>query len=119
MQSTTRALKNRAPLWVWALLLGLVIIVAVLATLHFVGIVDLTFLGDWFMGAFSWASLSIINGGLLFAGIFIFGAACFWFYKAYIVGVKISNTQGQQQGYTPVPTYPTQQPQNGSETKIS
>ena len=75
------------------ILLALLAIGAIVAVvLHFVGIIDLSFVGDWFMGAgMAMSESTWVAGGVIFGLIFVGIHIGFWI-KDYIVGVDTVNT---------------------------
>ena len=84
-----QTIRSRIPLKFWLIIMVAFVIVAILATLHFAGIIDLSFFGVWFLGAFSWASVDIMNGLILLAGIGVPFAILGWALQKYVFGVKV------------------------------
>lgn len=85
-------LKKRAPLWVWAVLLTLVIVAVVIIVLHLTGFYDFSFLGMYYLGFHVWEAdvenESVINALIGDAGIAALGAVIFYFFSHYVFGYK-------------------------------
>jgi hypothetical protein len=90
--SYTAKLKKRAPLWVWAILLTVVITAVVIIVLHLTGYYDFSFLGMYYLGFHVWEAdvenESVINALLGDAGIAALGAVIFYFFSHYVFGYK-------------------------------
>ena len=98
-----QTVRSRIPLKFWLILMVIFVVVAILATLHFAGVFDLSFIGAAFLGTYMWASADIMNGLILLAaGGFVFGFLGFAIHK-YVVGQKIvtPTTLGTTSTYTP------------------
>ena len=107
-------IRSRVPLKFWLIIMVVVVIFAILATVHFAGIIDLSFFGAWFLGAYSWASVDIMNGLILLAGIGVPFALLGWAIQKYVIGVKIINPVAAATGQVYNPTnapIPTVKPQ--------
>ena len=108
----SRRLKERAPLWLWAIIIIVVIIIVVLACVQVFGIMDLSFIPAGYLGIFQWAGSDIFNGLIITTlAVLIFGAAGYYL-KGYR-GIKTSPGQ-LGAGYAPTPVYPSQ---TGEENK--
>jgi hypothetical protein len=80
-------LKERMPIWVWIIIIGAVITIAVLSCIHLFGILDLSFIGTLFLGFYMWAGSEVLNGVVaLVVAAFLFGALGYYI-KAY-TGIK-------------------------------
>ena len=91
----TQKLKQKAPLWLWAILFTVLIVVPILVVLHFtyhaVGFgIDLSFIGEWFLGYFMWGSISILNGIIAIMLPVGLGALVGYVYVTYVKGMKLS-----------------------------
>jgi hypothetical protein len=74
------------------ILLAILAIGAIVAiVLHFVGIIDLSFVGDWFMGIGMAMSESTWVAGGVFFGLIALGIFIGFWLKDYIVGVDTAN----------------------------
>ena len=109
-------LKTKMSKSAWVLIALLIVAIIALPILHFVGIINLSFLGDGFLNALIWASTSILNGILLIGGVFVFGALCYYTVKKYLIGTQIPATTI---GYNPQPSTPSQPQSAKEETVIS
>ena len=85
--------KNRLSTSGWVLIAILIIVIIAVPLLHFVGVIDLTFLADGFLSVLLWASSDVVNGALFTAGVFIGGALTYYALKKYIIGTKVPLTQ--------------------------
>jgi hypothetical protein len=89
--------KSRLPIWAWILIIAIFATIIVAATLHLVGIIDLGFLGVWFLGTFQWAGVDIVNASMVTilytAGLGLF----FYFIIKYFVGQKVVIPTAQPQ----------------------
>lgn len=75
------------------LFLAFLIILAIVAVvLHFVGIFDLSFVGDWAMGTGVAMSESAWVAGGVFIGVIALGVFIGFWLKDYIIGVDTTNT---------------------------
>ena len=108
--------KKGVSIWAYVLIGLLVVAVIVLAVLHIAGLVDLSFVGEGFMGMLVWAATDPMNGALLFAGVFTGGILACYVFMAYLVGTKISTTT--LGGYNP-PGQQISQQQTQDETVVS
>ena len=84
--------KKKVSIWADILIALLLVSVIVLAVLHIMGAVDLSFIGEGFLGVLTWASTDAMNGALLFAGVFTGGILTCYVFMAYLIGTKISTT---------------------------
>ncbi len=101
------------------LLLGLFVVgVIVGITLHFVGIIDLSFIGNGYLTIMMWASSNGWNAAIVGAGHVVIGVLIFYGLKSYIIGEKIS-VSTPVGGYNPAPSYPSGAAQQQQETEIS
>lgn len=115
MARIRKPLNKSAILFLAFIAIGLVVAVV----LHFVGMIDLSFVGDWATGAgMAMSESAYVAGGviigLIFAGILL----GFWL-KDYIIGVDTTGATITQNvttsgGYNPAPTVPTQTPGNAN-----
>lgn len=65
-----------------------VIAVIALPILHMVGVLDLTFLADGFLGLYMWGSMSFWNALIITVATFALGMITFYMLKGYIIGEK-------------------------------
>jgi hypothetical protein len=101
------------------LILLVILAVAAIALIicHFVGVIDLSFVGDYAMMLSAWMSESGINTGIGFGVTFGIGFGLCYLLKDYIIGMDTANAQmtvNTNQGYAPQPTVPTQSPNNSN-----
>ena len=92
--------KKKVSIWAYLLIALLLVSVIVLAVLHIAGLVDLSFVGEGFLGVLTWASTDTMNGALLFAGVFTGGILTCYVFMTYLIGTKISTTT--LGGYSPI-----------------
>ena len=92
-------LKSKMSKSAWVLVALLIIAVVSLPILHLVGFIDLSFIGEVFMGVLTWGSTDALNGLILLGGVFAFGMLTYYTLKKYILGTKVPATAGT---YTPV-----------------
>lgn len=102
--------KSKVPLAAWILLIALFVSVIVLVVLHFVGIIDLSFVAVMFLGVFQWAGADIVNAVLVSAGGITLVVLVDYTIRKYFVGQKIL-TQQIVPPYDPRGTTLSQQPQ--------
>lgn len=100
------------------ILLALLLVSALVATvLHFAGIIDLSFVGDWFMGiGMAMSESSWVAGGVVFGLIFLGILLGFWL-KDYIIGMDTNNatiSQTTNSNYTPLGTNSPPATNNGT-----
>jgi hypothetical protein len=91
-------LQERMPIWVWALIIGLLITATILACIHIFGIYNLSFLGGAFLGFYIWAGSDVLNGVITLVGAaFLFGLIGYYIkgYKGIKTNQPIYNPQGQ------------------------
>jgi len=91
-----------------------VIIIIVCAT---IGIIDLSWAGNGFLGLYVAVSQDLVLAVLLSFGWISLGMLLIYAYFTYIRGNKVTTT-AQSQGYNPIPTTPAQT-QKDTETVIS
>jgi hypothetical protein len=108
--------KTKKPMFTWIVIILALVIVGLLAGLHFFGIIDLSFLAVWFLGLFMWASVDIVNGLIVTTGIFLLGAATYYIAVKYFIGQKITSPLNT---YTPQGQTISQPQQSNSETVVS
>ena len=118
--SLTQRTKLSKSAWV---LIGLMI-VAVIAfpILHITGVIDLSFIGETFMGFMEWAAADAMNGVLVIGGSVVGGMLIMYTLQKYIIGTKIGTPYQQTQyggGYNPPPTQPSSGSGQQDETVIS
>ena len=104
------------------ILLALLAIGAIVGiVLHFVGIIDLSFVGDWFMGVGMAMSESAYVAGGIIAGLIFAGILLGFWLKDYIVGTDTTNTTitGNTNTYTQQGQTISQPIQSGTETVVS
>jgi hypothetical protein len=102
----------------WILLALVAILLIVLPTLHFVGVIDLSFLGNGYLGLMIWASENAWNALIVGIGHVTLGVLIFYGLKSYIIGEKQVMITTTGAGYAPQPSVPSQ-PQQKDETVIS
>jgi hypothetical protein len=90
-------LKTKMSKSAWVLIALLVIAIVALPILHFTGFIDLSFIGDGFLGLTMWGSESVINVALMLGGFFLLGMLTWYALKKYIFGTKVPVTT-----YTPL-----------------
>ena len=110
--------KKRVSIWAYALIALLVVAVIVLAVLHIAGLVDLSFVGEGFIGLLTWSSADPMNGALLFAGVFTGGILACYVFMTYLVGTKIPMTT-QYPSYMPPGQTVSNPQQSNDETVVS
>ena len=110
--------KKRVSIWAYALIALLVVSVIILAVLHIAGLIDLSFVGEGFMGMLIWASTDTMNGALLFAGVFTGGILVCYVFMTYLIGTKIPMTTQYPQ-YMPGGTTVSNPQQTNDETVVS
>jgi len=101
----------------WILLAILFIAAITLIVLHFVGIVDLSFLGAGYAGLMIWAGESGWNALIVGIAHSALGFLVFYFLKSYFIGEKQVIPAGY--GYTPPGQTVSPQAQQKDETVIS
>jgi hypothetical protein len=90
-------LKERMPLWIWALLISALIIVPVLVCIQLFGVADLSFFGVAFLGLFNWAGADVLNGIVITAlAVLVFGSL--GYYIKGFKGIKTPINQYLPQG---------------------
>ena len=110
--------KSKVPLSVWILLIVVFVSIIALITLHFVGIIDLSFLAAWFIGTFAWAGSDIVNAVLLSLGIVTGTILIDYAIRKYIIGTKMLALTTQP-SYDPRGTTLSQTPpQNKDEVTV-
>jgi hypothetical protein len=102
-----------------AIILIAVLIVAAIALVvcHFVGVIDLTFIGDYAVMLSTWMASDGWSTAIGFGVTFAIGFGICYLLKDYIIGMDTTNatiTQNTSSGYSPQPTIPTQTPSNGN-----
>jgi len=102
----------------WILLGIIVILVIALPILHFTGVIDLSFLGNGYVGLMVWASENAWNALIVGIGHVAIGVLIFYGLKSYIIGEKQVMITTGASGYAPQPSVPSQ-PQQKDETVIS
>lgn len=102
----------------WVLVALIIVAIISLPILHIVGVIDLSFLGEGFMGIMTWASTEALNGALLLAGVFVGGMLTYYTLKKYFIGTKIPLTT-QYPTYTPGGQTVSQPQQADEETVVS
>ncbi len=103
----------------WILLgIGAVLLIA-LPILHFTNIMNLSFLGEGYVGLMMWASENGWNALIVGSGHVVFGLLIFYGLKSYIIGEQqVMITTAGASGYNPQPSVPSQ-PQQREDTVIS
>ncbi len=86
--------------------------------LHFLGVIDLSFIGVAFLALQVWSASAVVNAFLLDIGLIAFGMFIWWVLMTYFIGVKTTIQPQQQPGYAPIPAYPSQT-QKDTETVIT
>lgn len=81
--------KTRMSTSAYVLIALLIVIAIALPILHVVGVIDLSFIGETFMGVMEWAATDAINGVLLIGGTLITGMLTWYTLQKYIIGTKI------------------------------
>jgi hypothetical protein len=118
MSTVTQTQRKKLGKGTWMLLIVLGVAIIVFAVLHFVGIINLGFIGDWAINFASFGTASGWNAAIVLGIPFIIGVLFFYTLKAYFIGEKVT-TVTQVGGYNPLPTTPAQSQQQGKETTIS
>ena len=110
-----QTVRSRIPLKFWFIIMILFVTVAILATLHFAGIFDLSFIGVAFLGTYMWASVDIMSGIILLVIIALPFTFLGFALQKYVFGHKITTgalTNTGQSVYTPANApIPTVKPQ--------
>lgn len=91
------------------LLAVFLIAVVALVVCHFVGVVDLSFLGVYAMSLGMMASDSAFTAVAIFGGIFIIGFGTCYLLKDYIIGMEVNSNMPVAGGYNPLPSQPSSQ----------
>ena len=83
-------LKKRAPLWVCAILLTVVIVAVIIIVLHLTGFYDFSFLGIFYLQFHMWEAddISVINALIGDVGIAALGIVIYYFFAHYVFGYK-------------------------------
>jgi hypothetical protein len=117
MATTTQ--RKKKSIWLWVLIIVAVAAVGTAALLHFLGIINLGFLGVGFLAMQVWSAETVVNGILLDVGLVTLGVLIYYVLKTYFIGNTVSGAvQAGQQGYAPAPVYPSQT-QKDTETVIT
>jgi len=87
-------IKKKASIWAYVLIALILVSVIALAVLHLVGFIDLSFLGEGFMGIMAWGATDVTNGIMLGGGFFAGGVLAYYVFKTYLVGTKVPITTG-------------------------
>lgn len=103
----------------WVLLGAAVVIPIVLVTLHFTGVLDLSFIGSAYLSLMIWASDNGWNALIVGGAHVAIGALLLYGLKSYIIGEKIKTGAVATGGYSPTPTYPSAPAPVPQETEIS
>jgi len=82
-------IKTKMSKSAWILIALLIVAIIALPLLHFVGVIDLSFIGEGFLGILIWASESVLNGILFTGGVFLGGVLTWYTIKKYIVGTQV------------------------------
>ncbi len=109
-------LKSKMSTSAWILVALLVVAVVSLPILHFVGFIDLAFIGEGFMNILAWGAADALNGMLLLGGVFVFGMLTWYTLKKYFLGTQVPTTAGT---YTPVGQTISPAQQQEQETVVS
>jgi hypothetical protein len=118
MSTVTQRKKLSKGTWMLLLVLGVVLIAVVVA--HFLGAINLGFIGDWAIAYVSFGMSSGWNAAIVLGIPFVIGILFFYTLKAYFIGEKITTVYSTaSSGYNPQPTTPAQPQQQGKETTIS
>lgn len=92
-------LKKKMSASAWILVAIIVIAIISLPILHMVGVLDLSFIGDAFMGYVSWQASDAMCAVLGALGWVAVGAISVYILKTYFIGTQVPVTAGT---YTPV-----------------
>jgi hypothetical protein len=85
----TQSLKKRAPIWLWLLLFGGIILIVALTTLHFTGYINLSFLETYALSYMMWGSQSIVNFIIAFAVPVLVGYLLGYLITTYVKSMKL------------------------------
>ncbi len=102
----------------WILIALAIVAIISLPILHFVGVIDLSFLGTGFSDVLTWAASDAMNGILFVSGVFLGGALTFYAIKTYLIGTQIPMTT-QYPAYMPSGQTVSNPQQNNEETVVS
>lgn len=117
MTTITQRKKGWWKIWV---IIGLIAaVIAIVAVLAMFEIIDVQPWIEGYLGAFMWASESVINALILTVGFVVTGVLFCYLWYNYLRGQKTTTNTPAGTGYAPVPTYPSQPAQSGQETTIS
>jgi sterol desaturase/sphingolipid hydroxylase (fatty acid hydroxylase superfamily) len=84
------------------ILLALLVVGAIVAVVcHFVGVIDLSFIGDYAMMAAEWAAQSGWNVAISGGACFVAGMGVFYWLKDYIIGTELPPGTIATGTYTP------------------
>lgn len=85
--------KSRLSKAGWALIFLLIGVLIALPVLHVLGVIDLSFIGNAFVGYTMFGATEPIIGLLQALGYFALGVVVFWVLKTYIIGTKVNTQQ--------------------------
>lgn len=104
MQSAYK-IKKKLPSWALMLLILVAVAVVALVTLHFTGVIDLSFLPTSLTYLYMWSSADITNSVLTTIGLVAGGVLLYYVIQKYFVGQKmlapVAQTYAPQAGLTP------------------
>ena len=115
MTTITQKRKLSASTWIMIIVAFAVLIGVIVASAF--GLINLSWIGDGFLGAYIAVSQSLILAVLMSIGWIALGFITCYVIFTYFRGQKVTTTG--QPGYSPVPTYPSQPVKSDTETKIS
>ena len=111
-------MKKKMSTSAYVLIALLIVAIVSLPILHFVGVIDLSFLGVALQDIMMWAATDALNGILLVGGVFVGGALTWHVIKTYLVGTKIPMTT-QYPAYMPGGQSVSNPQQTNDETVVS
>ena len=94
-----------------AIVLIAVFLVAAIALVvcHFVGVIDLSFLGIYAQSLGMIASDSPYMAAAILGGSFVLGFGACYLLKDYIIGMEVNSNMPVAGGYNPLPSQPSSQ----------
>jgi hypothetical protein len=109
--------KSKMSTSAWVLIALIIVVIIALPILHFVEVIDLSFLGAGFEEVMLWGAENTLNGVLLLGGVFTFGMLTWYTLKKYIFGTQIPTTTVGT--YNPIGQQISTQPPQQEETVVS
>jgi hypothetical protein len=114
---TTITQKRKKSVLVWVLIILVISLIVGFALAHVLGVIDLSFVGDGFLGVKMWSSMQVVNALLETTGWIALGVLGYWIATKYFIGQKV--TLAQQQTYMPQGQTVSNPQQQQNETVIS